>query len=141
MRVEPEIIANEVAAGDVSLSFHHVLDHGDKSNLAHRTVECAGAQSPLAFWQMHDRLFELQNEFWMDGEAIIFQIADEIGLAASAMQACLADTAINDKVTRLDQERREQGIRLRPSFDVNGRLVEGGVPYSVFQQMFGEAVE
>lgn len=140
LRVEPEILANEVTSGNVSLAFHHVLDHGDGSNLAHRSVECAGAQDVLAFWPMHDALFAQQDRFWASGEAVIFEIVDDLGLDADAMQACLADPATNDKITRMDQARREQGVRLRPSFDLNGRLVEGSIPYSLFQQLFEEAL-
>ena len=140
LRVEPEIIANEVASGTVSLTFHHVLDHGDRSNLAHRSVECAGAQDALAYWQMHDLLFERQDRFWASGDQVISEIVDELGLDADAMQACLADPATNDKITRMDQARRQQGVRLRPSFDINGRLVEGSIPYSLFQQLFAETL-
>ena len=140
LRVEPEIIATEVAEGNVKLAFHHMLDHGDRSNLAHRSVECAGAQDPLAFWTMHDALFEQQNQFWASGEGVIYDIVATLGLDANAMQACLADPAINEKITRMDIARRDQGVRLRPTFDVNGRLVEGSVPYSVFQQIFAETL-
>jgi len=140
MRVEPDIIANEVAAGTVSLAFNPVLDHGDSSSLAHRTAECAGAQSPLAFWQMHNLLFERQNEVWYSGEEVVMQLTDELGLDADAMRTCLDDPVINDKIVRLDQMRRDQGIRLRPSFDINGKVVEGAIQYAQFQQVFAEAL-
>ena len=140
LRVEPEIIANQVAAGTVKLAFNPVLDHGDSSSLAHRTAECAGAQSPLAFWRMHNRLFERQDEVWYSGEEVVMQLTDELGLDVDAMRACLDDPAINDKVVRLDQMRRDLGIRLRPSFDINGKVVEGAVQYPQFQQVFAEAL-
>lgn len=131
LRVEPELIANYVANGTLSLAFHHMLDHGAASNLAHRTVECAGAQNPLAFWQMHDLLFARQNEIWANGdEATMAQWASEIGLDAETMMTCLADPATDAKVVRMDQARRDAGIRLRPTFDLNGQLIQGGVPYA-----------
>ena len=89
---------------------------------------------------MHDALFEQQNQFWASGEGVIYDIVATLGLDANAMQACLADPAINEKITRMDMARRDQGVRLRPSFDVNGRLVEGSVPYAVFQQIFAETL-
>lgn len=131
LRVEPELIANYVATGTLSLAFHHVLDHGAASNLAHRAVECAGTQEPLAFWQMHDLLFARQNEIWANGdEATMAQWASEIGLDAETMLACLTDPATDAKVVRMDQARRDAGIRLRPTFDLNGQLIQGGVPYT-----------
>lgn len=142
LRVEPELISNYVANGTLSLAFHHVLDHGAASNLAHRAVECAGAQDPLAFWEMHDLLFARQNDIWATGdEATMAQWANEIGLDASAMEACLLDPATADKIVRMDQARRDAGIRLRPSFDLNGQLIQGGVPNAQLAGAIDELVQ
>ncbi len=140
LRVEPEIVANYVAAGNVSLSFHHVLDHGAASLLGSRAAECAGQQSALGFWQMHDLLFERQSQIWSANDETLVQWGSELGLDGDALRSCLADPAIADKVNRLDQARREQGVRLRPSFDLNGRLIEGALPYAQFTGLFDEAL-
>lgn len=129
LRVEPQIKQDYVAAGQVALLFHHVIDHGASSSLAHRTAECAGAQESLAFWRIHDLIFERQGELWSATGQTMVALAEEIGLDGAALQTCLSDPAIADKVTRLDQQRRDAGIRLRPSFDVNGRIIQGGLPY------------
>lgn len=136
LRVEPEIRRAYVTDGRVSLAFHPVLDHGDTSRLAHRTAECAAAQDPAAFWTMHDLLFERQNEIWQAGPALMVSWATEIGLDGSAMGACLDDAAVAEKVERLDQARRDAGIRARPSFDLNGRLIQGALPYEQFTALF-----
>ena len=94
LRVEPEIIRDYVDPGVVRLAFHHVLDHGDASQLAHRTVECAGAQEPLAFWRMHNLLFERQDALWQADAATVTAFATELGLGAEAFAACLDDAAI-----------------------------------------------
>lgn len=120
--------------------FHHVIDHGASSSLAHRTAECAGAQQPLAFWRMHDLIFERQGELWNTAEQTMAALAEEIGLDGAALQTCLGDPAIADKVTRLDQQRRDAGIRLRPSFDVNGRIIQGGIPFEQFTALLDEAL-
>lgn len=138
LRVEPEIIRDYVDPGVVRLAFHHVLDHGDASQLAHRTVECAGAQEPLAFWRMHNLLFERQDALWQADAATVTAFATELGLGAEAFAACLDDAAIVEKVERMDQARRDSGIRLRPTFEINERRIEGGVPFSLFQQVFQE---
>jgi protein-disulfide isomerase len=136
LRVEPEIRRAYVADGRVSLAFHPMLDHGDTSRLAHRTAECAAAQDPSTFWIMHDLLFERQNEIWQAGPALMVNWAIEIGLDGSTMGACLDDPAIAGKVARLDQARRDAGIRARPSFDLNGRLIQGALPYEQFTLLF-----
>ena len=139
LRVEPEIKAAYVATGQVSLAFSPMLDHGEASLLAHRTVECAGAQSPLGYWQMHDLLFERQGDLWQATPDLLSDWAAEIGLDRAALRACLDDPAITNKVTRMDEVRRAAGVRQRPSFDINGRLVEGALPFSGFEQVFGAA--
>ena len=136
LRVEPEIVANYVANGTVNLAFHHVLDHGARSQLTHLTAECAGQQSPVAFWQMHNLLFERQNEAWNGDAALMASWAGEIGLDPAAMAVCLSAPATAEKITRMDQARRDAGIRLRPSFDLNGQLIQGAVPYAQLQTLF-----
>lgn len=138
LRVEPEIIRDYVDPGVVRLAFHHVLDHGDASRLAHRAVECAGAQDPLAFWRMHNLLFERQDALWQADAATVTAFAAEIGLGVDAFAACLDDATIVEKVERMDQARRDRGIRLRPSFEINERLIEGALPFPLFQQAFQE---
>lgn len=135
LRVEPEIVNRYVAAGQVQLGFWHMLDHR-QSALAHQAVECAGQQSPLAFWRMHDTLFARQGELWNLQNATLVAFAGELGLETAAFESCLGDSSIADKIARMDQERRAAGIRLRPSFDVNGQIIQGAVPYDSFAQLF-----
>ncbi|MCB0116795.1 MAG: thioredoxin domain-containing protein [Caldilineaceae bacterium] len=138
MRVEPEIVANFVAQGRVKLAFWHVLDHGTPSQVAHVAAECAGAQDPLSFWRMHDVLFERQGELWRDTATVVTGMAGELGLDTNAFAACLADPAVNEKVMRMDSERQAAGIRLRPSFDLNGRILPGSQPFETFARLFEE---
>ena len=138
LRVEPELKAAYVANGTVSLSFVHVLDHGEASHIAHRAAECAGSQSPLAFWQMHDLLFTRQAQIWAATPEVLAGWAAELKLDGAAMTACLADPAIATKVERIDQARRTAGIRLRPSFTLNETLIEGALPFAGFVQRLAE---
>ncbi len=138
LRVEPELKAAYVANGTVSLTFSHVLDHGEASHVAHRAAECAGSQSPLAFWQMHDLLFARQAQIWSATPEVLVGWAEELSLDGPAMAACLADPAIAAKVERIDQTRRTAGIRLRPSFALNDTLIEGALPFTGFVQRLAE---
>lgn len=135
LRVEPEIVQNYVANGQVQLVFWHVLDHGQSAQ-AHQAAECAGQQTPLDFWRMHDTLFERQGELWNLQNATLVAFAGELGLDTAAFESCLSDQSIIDKIARMDQERRNAGIRLHPSFDVNGQIIQGAIPYESFAQLF-----
>jgi protein-disulfide isomerase len=138
MQVEPQLIANYVVQGKLRLAFHHVLDHGNSSRLAHLAAECAGAQNPLAFWQMHNLLFVRQGELWGADATNFVQWASELGLDGATLQSCLGDPAIAEKVTRLDQSRRDQGLRTRPSFVINDQTIQGAAPYATFAQVLDQ---
>ena len=135
LQVEPQLLENYVANGRVRLAFWHVLDHGAASQLAHRAAECAGRQSPLGFWRMHHLLFERQGQLWSATPETMATFATELALDGPALLACLDDPAIGEKVARMDQERRERGIRARPSFDLNGEIIPGAAPYATFSQV------
>ncbi len=51
---------------------------------------------------------------------------------SSGTEACLDDPAIAEKVQRMDQARRDLGIRSRPSFVANDQLVQGALAYATF---------
>jgi protein-disulfide isomerase len=135
LRVEPQIIADYVANGRVQLSYWHVLDHS-ASPVVHQAAECAGLQAPIKFWEMHDRLFARQNELFSGNKETLANIAAEVELDVPAFTTCLADPDVAAKVARMDQERRADGIRLRPTFDVNGRLLPGAQPYANLVAVF-----
>lgn len=140
LQVEPLIKNEYVAAGEVRLAFNPMLDHGEPSRISAHAAECAGAQSPLAFWQMHDALFSRQSELWQATDETMVSFANALGLDGEAMRACLADPAIADKIVRLDQARRDEGVRLRPTFDLNSKRLQGAIPYEAFAQEIDQAL-
>lgn len=140
LRVEPEIKRDYVDRGTVRLAFHPFLDRGDApATTLHAAAECAGAQAPLAFWRMHDLIFEHQGDLWQAEAADVLGYAAELGLDVATFAACLNDPVTAEKLARLDQTRRDQDIRVRPSFDINGRVVAGAVPFVLFQEIIAEA--
>ncbi len=135
LRVEPELLANYVAKGLVSLAFSHVLDFGKPSKLASETAECAGKQNPLAFWKMHDLLFQRQDQLWTATPDLMVKFAKELGLDGDALESCLDEPEIVAKLTRMVEARSALGIRSRPSFALNGKIIQGSLPYQTFAQL------
>ena len=131
-RVEPQIKSAFVADGSVSLAFRPMLDHAAPSELTTHAAECAGRQSPLDFWRMHDAIFANQSLFWGADPAAATQVAAEVGLDMAEFESCMADTTVREKILRLDQERRQENIRIRPTFQVNDQRIQGGLPYEQF---------
>jgi protein-disulfide isomerase len=98
-----------------------------------RAAECAAEQQK--FWQMHDLLYEKQNEWksTRSPERMYNGFARELGLDAGRFASCYredrgaARTAINNRAA--DALR----VRATPSFIINGRLVEGALPAEQFR--------
>ena len=66
------------------------------------------------------------------------QLAGELDLDTDALLACINDPATQEKIARMDQSRRDAGVRLRPTFSINDEMIEGAVPYAQLQQRFAE---
>ena len=85
------------------------------------------AQEEGKFWQMHDRMFEHQEE--LDTPALT-RHAVAIGLDREEFEECLASGRHSDRVQADLDEGRSVGVEGTPALFVNGIRVPGGaVPY------------
>ena len=86
---------------------------------------CAGDQGQ--FWEMHDSLFERQNELTEDQ---LKARATTLGLDAERFNRCLDDGAKREAVLADLEEGRKFGVHATPSLFVNGRplTLRQGVP-------------
>jgi cytochrome c biogenesis protein CcmG, thiol:disulfide interchange protein DsbE len=106
-----------------------------------RAAECAAEQE--RFWEMHDLLYERQNEWKASrGPArLLHGYAVQLGLDEGRFAACYrqdrgaARTAINNRAA--DALR----VRATPSFFINGRLVEGALPEEQFRRLLSSLAE
>jgi len=131
------VVENDVASGRVRIGYWYILDF-PPSLTAAQAAECAGAQDPQAFWRMHRLLYERQSQLW-SADADTYQgFAQEIGLEGETFRRCMADPAVAARIQELDRQRRDADIRVRPSFDINGRIYRGALPYNTLRQIFAQ---
>ncbi len=91
-------------------------------------ANCAGQQGK--FWEMHDRIFLYSGDLT---EEALKTIAIQIGLDSLEFGSCLADQE-NLKRIELDlQQGYNLGVRGTPTFFVNGKMVAGALPFSLFE--------
>ncbi len=141
LRIEPRLKSEFVSSGQVRLGFHHVLDHGQASELASMSIECAGDQDPAQYWHMHDLLFSSQDKLFRAGKATYNEFALQIGLDVMAFGSCMADDTHLAKVQAMNDERMTAwAIRRRPSFVINGKVYAGGIPFNAFEVAIQEAL-
>jgi protein-disulfide isomerase len=109
---------------DFPLSFH------PQAQKAAEASECAGKQDK--FWEMHDLLFE---KGVVGGVTTFKQYASDLGLDSSKFDSCL-DSGETAQGVQADMALGGQsGIQGTPGFIVNGQVISGAQPFTVFQQV------
>lgn len=136
---EKEIVPNYVDTGQVRLVYWPMLDHGQASVNAHAAADCVGRQDVDAFWEIHDQFYVDQGALFRADRDYFVQAAVNAGLDQAAFEACYDSGEAHARVNELDAIRRERGIFSRPSFDINGQLLIGSQPFSVYEEYFAAA--
>jgi len=120
-----------VDKGVVEFEFHHFpLSFHPNAQISAEASECAREQGK--FWEMHDLLFEKGVS---GGVAAFKSYAQQLGLDTAAFNECLDTGAMAAEVQKDMADGAAAGITGTPGFLVNGKLVSGAQPFSVFQQI------
>ncbi len=104
---------------------------------AARAGECAAAQGGPAFWAMYDRLFQRQPEWKMIRNAapVFSRYAADLHLDVRAFGACYAADAPRARVSAANDASNRLGVRVTPTFFVNGQRLEGALPLADFRMV------
>lgn len=138
MGTEPEIIRDYVETGRLKLVFSPILDHG-ASLRSTEAAYCAGAQG--RFWEMHDALFAEQSRLYQSGlDETLQALASGLALDMAAFDECMTNGRYAPRIREQHSAARERGIRIRPTFRIGERRIEGALPYAQFQQILAEAL-
>lgn len=101
---------------------------------AARAAECAADAG--AFWPMHDRLYAAQSEWKRSSSpAALFLRYASAGTDTARLAACYRAHQVHPRTARANKLVEEFGVRVTPSFVVNGRPIEGALPLSEFQRL------
>jgi protein-disulfide isomerase len=102
---------------------------------------CARKQSPAGFWKMYDALFQQQQTIT---PANLKETAENVikaaGLDVAAFDTCFDSQAALDLVKADAAEATALGVSSTPTFFVNGRKLEGAVPYENFKAALDQAL-
>lgn len=103
------------------------------SQKAAEASECAGIQGK--FWEMHAKLFANQNALRISD---LKSYAQQIGLNATSFNQCLDSGAAAANVKADFNEGLAEKVRATPTFFINGRKIEGGVPFDEFKTVIDQ---
>ncbi len=106
-------------------------------------AECANEQRK--FWEMHDKIFAEQEKL---GQGTVqFSTGDlkrwaaEIGLNAAQFNECLDSGKYRKEVEKDFTDGQAAGVTGTPGTFVNGRLVQGAVPFAQFEAVIEEELK
>lgn len=143
---EAQIVEDYVKTGKVYFIYRSMGNFvSDNTNQSINTVNTESQDAAHAaycaadenlYWEYHDMLFTNWNG---ENEGAFARkrldaFAEALGLDMAAFKACMDSEKYMDDVELDGVEGRQAGINGTPSFVINGKLVEGAQPFSVFQQ-------
>jgi protein-disulfide isomerase len=101
---------------------------------AAEAAECAGEQGK--FWEMHDLLFDGQDQWSGNPGAVATfkEMAGELDLDQDQFDSCLDGGKYADKITADSEEGIAEGLSSTPSFLINDMQLAGAQPFEAFQQ-------
>jgi protein-disulfide isomerase len=103
--------------------------------------ECARQQRPEAFWAVYHFLFQNQSAITPENLMEKLQpVIREAGVAPDAFADCMKDQGGLPAVQADMAEARALKVRSTPTFFINGRRLEGALPYDHFQRVVNEAL-
>ncbi|MBU0469874.1 MAG: thioredoxin domain-containing protein [Nanoarchaeota archaeon] len=108
---------------DFPLSFHL------EAESAAMAAECAHEQGK--FWEYHNTLFENQAELGTDK---YIKWAGDLGLDVAQFEECVKSQKYLNEVAEDFVDGQKYGVSGTPAFFINGKLISGAQPYSVFKE-------
>jgi len=97
---------------------------------------CVFKQNPQKFWDYFDWVYDEQSNIGMDNFASKLQLfATEKGVDGMALGRCVETKATSAEVTREEEEGRALQITATPTIFINGRKLEGGLPWQTLDTL------
>lgn len=130
----PVLIEEFVAPGHVYWKYvPFVIGMFPNGSEAARAGECAAAQGH--FWAAKDSLYAGQSRWKRtnDAAAVLTDIAGSAGVDGPTFGRCFAADALRARTAGANDAASRLGVRATPTFFINGQMVEGALPLTVFR--------
>ncbi|HSM59014.1 MAG TPA: thioredoxin domain-containing protein [Candidatus Sulfomarinibacteraceae bacterium] len=141
----PSLEENQIASGEVVLVYYDfpLTQIHPQAPAAHEAAHCAGQEGAVAYWAMHDLLFENIDEWsGSNNAASIFSgYASELDLDETQFNSCLEDGAFQARVQAGLERGAARGVNSTPSFFLNGQRLVGAQPLQVFNEAIATVLE
>ena len=107
---------------------------------AARAAECAADQG--RFWEMADRIYERQRDWKQssDARSLLTGLAGAAGADRAKLEACYDSRRTDVRTRRATDIADALGVRVTPSFVLDGRPIEGALPIAEFRKAIDAAL-
>lgn len=135
---EREIIDKYVKTGKARLVYRDfpITAIHNEAQKAAEAAECADEQDK--FWSYHDMLYQRQSELGLQNYK---KWAVDLGLNANQFNQCLDSDKYAVEVGKDLADGQAAGVGRTPTTFVNGRIVQGAVPFTQFQAIVEEELK
>ena len=104
------------------------------ADTAHLAAECAYKLKPEAYWEVHNRIFDQQEQITAENAwQKMLDIVTAAGIDSSSYKACVTAPESKHNIQRDLKEGQELRIANTPTLFVNGRRIVGGDPRTLRQ--------
>jgi protein-disulfide isomerase len=130
----PQLKQDYIDTGKVKLVYRD-FPLSNIHQYAEKAAEAANcAQEQGKYWEYSDILFKNQSDWNTVGVSKFKDYAAQLGLNQDQFNSCLDSGSMAQEIQNDFNQGMNYGVSGTPSFFVNGDLVVGAQPFSVFQQ-------
>jgi protein-disulfide isomerase len=106
------------------------------------TAECAAAQKPDTFWYFHDYFYDATHQVTKGNfKAKTDAFAKAIGLDVKKLNDCVQKKEFKARIDYDLNEASNYGFTATPTFVINGVVLVGNQPMSVFEEVIQEQLQ
>ncbi len=105
---------------------------------AHIAANCVHKQDQAKFWTFFDTIFASDRPDNILEADQLRKLALAQGVKADQFDSCLKDPAMRQEVEKDMEEGQAVGVNGTPAFFINGRFINGAVPFEDFEQIIEE---
>lgn len=136
----PDITKTYIDTGKVKYAFRNFPlgfhQNAKPAALAAACVYALGGND--AFWKYHDTLYSNQKDLGPDNYK---KWAKTVGVDEAKFTTCFDSKQFEAKIDADQADGQKAGVQGTPAFFIDGRLISGAQPFSVFQQVIDEELK
>ena len=141
---EPDVRKRIIEPGLAKMTFYDFpLPQHKNSPGAHNAAACAGDQGK--FWEMHDRLFGMQDQWNTEAtdnpKPFFEKYAQDIGLDTKAWEACYDARKHQNRIMANLAEGERRQVGSTPTFFIGNKMYPGSLPYDVMKAIVDSAAK